>query len=141
MSTSSARTTHRLLWTAQILVALLFLFAGSMKFIMPAAKMQQGPIVFPLAFLYFIGACECLGALGLVLPGLTRVRTGLTPLAAAGLTIIMIGATTVTIMSMGVLAGIFPAVVGISTAWIAYGRFRVVPLSDAPRRTLAHHLA
>ena len=141
MSTSSARTTHRLLWTAQILAALIFLFAGSMKFIMPAAKMQQGPIVFPLAFLYFIGACECLGALGLVLPGLTRVRTGLTPLAAAGLTIIMIGATTVTIMSMGVLAGIFPGVVGIITAWIAYGRFRVAPLDDAPRRALAHHLA
>jgi hypothetical protein len=136
MSTSSARTANRLLWTAQILVALLFLFAGSMKFIMPAEKMQQGPIVFPLAFLYFIGVCECLGGLGLVLPGLTRVATGLTPLAAAGLTIIMIGATTVSILAMGVAAGIFPAIVGVVTAWIAYGRTRVVPLAGAPRRLL-----
>ena len=136
MATSNARTASRVLWTAQILAALLFLFAGSMKFLMPVEKMQQGPIVFPLAFLYFIGLCECLGALGLVLPAATRVRTALTPLAAVGLTIIMIGATTVSVLAMGPAAGIFPAVVGLATAWIAYGRTRVVPLADAPRRVL-----
>ncbi|NUO94650.1 MAG: DoxX family protein [Gemmatimonadaceae bacterium] len=136
MLSSRTRTTNRLLWTAQILTAILFLFAGSMKFIMPVEKMQQGPIVFPVAFLYFIGVCECLGGLGLILPGLTRVRTGLTPLAAAGLTIIMIGATVVSIVGMGVAAGLFPAVVGVVTAWIAYGRTRVVPLADAPRGAL-----
>ena len=136
MSTSSARTANRVLWTAQILVALLFLFAGSMKFIMPAEKMQQGPIVFPLAFMYFIGICECLGALGLVLPAATRIWTGLTPLAAAGLTIIMIGATTVSILAMGIAAGIFPAVVGVITIAIAYGRTRVVPVAEVPRRAL-----
>ena len=139
MSTSSARTAHRLLWTAQSLAALLFLFAGSMKFIMPAEKMQQGPVSLPLAFIQFIGICECLGALGLMLPGLLRTRTSLTPLAAAGLTIIMIGATAVSILGMGAAAGIFPAVVGIVTAWIAYGRIRVAPLADTPRRV--HRIA
>ena len=134
MPTPTARTTNRLLWTAQTLTAILFLFAGSMKFIMPADKMQQGPIVLPLAFIHFIGICECLGALGLVLPGLFRVRTFLTPLAAAGLTIIMIGATVVSVLGMGALAGLFPAVVGVTTAWIAYGRTRVAPLAGAPRR-------
>jgi len=133
MSTSSARTANRLLWTAQILAALLFLFAGSMKFILPVEKLQQGPIVFPLAFLYFIGVCECLGALGLILPAATRVRTALTPLAAAGLTIIMIGATTVSVLAMGPVAGIFPAVTGLVTAGIAYGRTRIAPLADVPR--------
>jgi hypothetical protein len=98
--------------------------------------MQQGPIVFSLAFLHFIGACECLGALGLLLPGLTRVHTWLTPLAAAGLTIIMIGATTVTALGMSVAAAIFPAVVGIVTTWIAYGRFRIAPIAEAPRAVL-----
>ena len=136
MPTSRAKTTNRLLWAAQILTALIFLFAGAMKFIMPAEKMLQGPVVLPLAFIYFIGVCEILGALGLVLPGLTRIKTLLTPLAAAGLTIIMIGATAVSIMSMGAAAGIFPAVVGVVTAWIAYGRTRVVPLATAPRRAL-----
>jgi len=138
MSRPSRRSTNRLLWTAQTLAALLFLFAGAMKFIMPPEKMQQGPVIFPLAFLHFIGACECLGALGLVLPALTRIHAFLTPLAAAGLTSIMIGAVAVSVLAMGVAAGIFPAVVGVVTAWIAYGRTRVVPIADAPRGVLRY---
>jgi len=136
MPTPNTRTANRLLWTAQVLVALIFLFAGSMKFIMSAAQMQQGPIVFPMWFLHFIGACECLGALGLILPAVTRIKPGLVPLAAAGLTIIMIGATTVTIMSMGVVPAIIPAVVGVVAAWIAYGRTRIAPLAGSPRRAM-----
>jgi hypothetical protein len=143
MPTSSAKTVNRLLWTAQSLTALLFLFAGSMKFIIPAEKMRQGPISLPIAFLHFIGVCECLGALGLLLPGVVRIRTSLTPLAAAGLTLIMIGATTVSVLAMSVAAGIFPAVVGIVTACIAYGRTRVAPLANARRIPFAasNHIA
>ena len=136
MTTSSARTANRLLWTAQTLTALLFLFAGTMKFVMPVEKMQQGPIVFPLAFLYFIGICECLGAIGLIVPSLLRIHASLTPLAAVGLTIIMVGATVVSAVGMGASAGIFPAVVGIVTAGIAYGRTRVAPIADAPHHVL-----
>jgi hypothetical protein len=135
MPSPRTRTANRLLWAAQILASFVFLFAGSMKFIMSPEKMQQGPVVLPLAFLYFIGTCECLGALGLILPAVTRIRTGLVPLAAAGLTIIMIGATTVTVMAMGVAAAVLPAVVGLVTAYIAYGRTRIAPLaSRGPRR-------
>ena len=136
MSSSSARTINRLLWAAQIVVALLFLFAGSMKFIMPAAKMQQGPIVLPIAFIHFIGVCECLGALGLVLPGVLRFQTWLTPLAAAGLTIIMVGATVITVLAMGVAAALFPAVVGTITAVIALrrrDRSNIATLADTRR--------
>lgn len=136
MSKSSARIVNRLLWSAQILLALLFLFAGSMKFIMPAEKMQQGPIVLPIALVHFVGICECLGALGLVLPGALRIQTWLTPLAAVGLTIIMIGATVVTVLSMGVLSAIFPAAVGLIAIAIARGRGVVIPLATAPHRTL-----
>lgn len=137
MPTSSAKTANRLLWTAQSLTAVLFLFAGSMKFIIPAERMQQGPIILPIAFLHFIGVCECLGALGLLVPGALRIRTSLTPLAAAGLTLIMIGATTLTALAMGVSAAIFPAVVGIVTGGIAFGRTRVVPLAATRRPALA----
>jgi uncharacterized membrane protein len=136
MSSSRAKTVNRLLWTAQGLTAALFLFAGSMKFIIPAEKMQQGPIVLPIAFLYFIGVCECLGALGLLLPSILRIRTSLTPLAAAGLTVIMVGATTISVLAIGVAAGILPAVVGIITTSIAYGRTRVVPLTNARSQSL-----
>jgi uncharacterized membrane protein YphA (DoxX/SURF4 family) len=133
MSTSNARTANRVLWTAQTLSALLFLFAGSMKFIMSAEQMQQGPMKLPIAFIHFIGACECLGALGLLLPGAVRLHTWLTPLAAAGLTIIMMGATTITVLTMGVAPAIVPAILGVVTAGVAYGRTRVAPLADTPR--------
>ncbi len=136
MSTSSLKIRNRALWTAQILVGLLFIFAGVSKFLMPVEKLQQGPVVFPVGFLYFIGICETLGGLGLILPGLTRIATYLTPLAAAGLTIIMIGATTVSIIGFGIVAGTFPAVVGALTIWIAYSRTRVVPLSVVRRHAL-----
>jgi hypothetical protein len=72
--------------------------------------------------------CETLGALGLILPGLFRIRTGLTPLAAAGLVIIMIGATVVTAATGPVATAIVPAVVGILAAWVAYGRWQRAPL-------------
>jgi len=84
-------------------------------------------------FLRFIGICEFLGALGLILPGLTRIRTVLTPLAASGLTIIMIGATVVTIATTGVTMAIMPFVVGVFSALVAIGRWSVTPL-----RTRAH---
>jgi hypothetical protein len=127
MSSSSLKVRNRVLWSAQILVGLLFVFAGAMKFIMPVEKMQQGPIVFPIAFLHFIGICEMLGGLGVILPGAVRIATFLTPLAAAGLTIIMIGATAVSVIGFGIVGGVFPAVVGALAAWIAYSRARVIP--------------
>ena len=126
-------TTNRLLWTAQIVIALLFAFAGAMKFIMPADKMQ-GPIALPIAFIHFIGICEITGAFGLVLPGLFRIQTRLTALAALGLLVIMVGATVVTAAGMGIAPALFPAVVGSIVSYIAYGRSRVVPLRQrAPR--------
>src|SRR5689334_23127004 len=84
------------LWVGQGALAALFLFAGGFKLVASAEVMSQGPVVLPLAFLRFIGMCEVLGAIGLILPGLFRIHRELTPLAAAGLVIIMIGATTLT---------------------------------------------
>lgn len=120
----SSRTTNRLLWTAQTLLALLFLFAGIMKFVMSPEQMQ-GPVTFSLGFIRFIGVAETLGAIGLILPGLTRIRTELTGLAAAGLVIIMIGAATTTAAAMGATAAIFPFVVGLVAFAVAYGRWEI----------------
>src|SRR5436305_5188328 len=88
------------LWTVQGLLALLFLFAGSMKLIVPIELLTaQMPVPLPGLFLQFIGTAEVAGAIGLLLPGLLRIRPMLTPLAACGLVIIMIGATVVTLAS------------------------------------------
>jgi uncharacterized membrane protein YphA (DoxX/SURF4 family) len=114
------------LWIIQVLLALLFLFAGAMKLIMPIEEMTQ-QIAMPGLFLRFIGLCEVLGGLGLVLPWLVGIRPGLTPLAAVGLVIIMIGATATTIIIGQIAASMLPLVVGLLCLFVAYGRWRLAP--------------
>src|SRR5438874_11731096 len=84
------------LWTIQGLLALTFLFTGVTKLVMSGEDLTKD-IDLPVAFLRFIGVCEVLGAIGLIGPGILGFRRGLTPLAASGLVIIMVGATVVTI--------------------------------------------
>ena len=116
-----------ILWILQILLGLLFLFAGGTKLVMSGETLTQqmtasNSIVLPLAFIRFIGVVELLGGLGLILPGLTKIRRSLTPLAAVGLTIVMVGAVIVTIMGPGIGAAIFPLIIAILCALVAYGR-------------------
>ena len=119
------------LWIIQALLAALFLFAGVMKLIMPIEEMTK-EIAMPGGFLRFIGVVEVLGAIGLILPWLLRIRPHLTPLAAAGLVIIMIGATAVTLMSGAIATALIPFVVGLLAAFVAYGRWRLTPLPSKP---------
>jgi hypothetical protein len=127
---SPSRKTRVALWTIQGVLAALFLFAGGFKLALPLAALAKvSPL--PAPFLKFIGLCEVTGAIGLILPGVLRIRTGLTPLAAAGLVIIMIGATIVTVAVQGVSAAAFPFVVGALAATVAYGRRPAVPVAPA----------
>ena len=121
---------NTVLWIVQALLAALFLFGGGFKLIMPMdeAAQQLGKSV---GFLRFIGLMEFLGALGLILPGLLRIKPMLTPLAALGLVIIMIGATVVNLRMGAGVASLMPAVVGILAAFVAYGRWRLVPHGGA----------
>jgi uncharacterized membrane protein YphA (DoxX/SURF4 family) len=109
------------LWTVQALLALTFLFAGGTKLVMSAEDLTKD-IALPAVFLRFIGVCEVLGAIGLILPGVLRIGRGLTPMAAAGLVIIMVGATAITVASMGVAPAVFPLVVGLLAAFVGYNR-------------------
>ena len=111
------------LWVGQAALAALFLFAGGFKLVASAEMMSQGPVVLPISFLRFIGACEVIGAIGLILPGVFRIHRELTPLAAAGLVIIMIGATTLTAASGEVSGATMPFVAGIIAVTIARGRW------------------
>jgi len=121
---------NRGLWVAQGLLALLFLFAGVSKLVLPIEAMA-GPVAFPGWFLRFIGVVETLGAVGLVLPWLLKIRPELTPLAASGLVIVMIGATLVTLIGGMGAAAVVPLVVGALAAWVAYGRARLTLLRAA----------
>jgi hypothetical protein len=115
------------LWVVQVLLALLFLWAGGVKLVLTVEEMTQ-LMTLPGWFLRSLGVAEILGALGLVLPGLLRIRPGLTPLAAAALVPIMMGAVVVTLQIMGPLPALFPVAVGALLVFVAYGRWRLEPL-------------
>ena len=116
------------LWIIQWLLALLFLFAGGMKLVLPIEEMtKQMPLPLPGLFLRFTGVVEVLGAIGLILPWLLRIRPGLTPLAAAGLAIVMIGATVYTLAAGDFTAALISLLVGLLSAFVAYGRWRLTP--------------
>jgi uncharacterized membrane protein YphA (DoxX/SURF4 family) len=126
---------NRALWVAQIVLALVFLAAGLTKLFMSSAALEAAmPAQLSVAFLRFLGVCEVLGAIGMILPGLLRIRPWLTPLAAAGFVLIMIGAVYYTIVLDGLAPALFPLIVGVLSIFVAYGRWRVAPLSSSPRQ-------
>jgi hypothetical protein len=130
-SKTQVNKTSVALWVTQGALALTFLFAGGSKLVMSAEQMSaNSEIDFPLWFLRFIGVCEVAGALGLILPSVSRIRTGLTPLAACGLIVIMVGAVVTTAATMSVAAASFPLAVGITAAYVAYGRTHLAPISN-----------
>jgi uncharacterized membrane protein YphA (DoxX/SURF4 family) len=127
------------LWIIQVFLALLFLFAGGTKLVLPLEVLQSmGPpnqVQLPGLLIRFVGVVEVLGALGLVLPWLLRIKPWLTPLAAAGLFVVMLGATAVTLAGVGVGPAIFPLVVGLLAAFVAYFRFKT---PSNPTNSLSH---
>lgn len=125
---------NAVLWTLQGLLALLFLFAGGAKLAMDPVELsaQSGMSV---GFLRFIAVCELLGAVGLVVPRLTGIRPGLTPLAASGLTVIMIGATVTTLMQQPAPLALFPFLTGVLLVVVAVGR-TAVQAGPAPLQRL-----
>jgi len=112
---------NTLLWVVQGVLALLFLFAGGMKLALPIEAMK-GPIELPGLFLRFIGVAEVLGAIGLILPRLLGIRPGLTPLAAAGLVVIMAGATVITAMGGAIAPALVPLAVGALSGFVVVGQ-------------------
>ncbi|HUA02178.1 MAG TPA: DoxX family protein [Candidatus Aquilonibacter sp.] len=115
------------LWVIQALLALVFLFAGGVKLVIPIAAMAK-QIGLPGWFLRFIAVCEVMGALGLLLPGITRIRMGLTSLAASGLVVIMVGATWISATKVSARSALSPLVVGLLAAFVAYARTSLAPL-------------
>lgn len=119
-----------ILWILQVLLGLFFIFAGVMKFVMSVEEMNaEAPVVMPGLFLHFIGVCEVLGGLGLILPPLLKIKPQLTPLAAVGLAVITAGATVTVLMGPMKVAAAFPFIVCLLCLFVAYGRWRLKPIS------------
>jgi uncharacterized membrane protein YphA (DoxX/SURF4 family) len=124
------------LWIVQGVLAVMYLLAGLPKLVMSPEQMATpGPIQLPVAFIRFIGVCEILGAIGMVVPGLTGIKPGLTPLGAAGLVIIMIGATVINIVDGPAPVAIATVALGLMCAFVVYGRWIKPP--EVPAATKA----
>jgi hypothetical protein len=126
---------NRMLWLGQGVLAVLFAFAGAMKLLTPIDVLSvMAP--FPGAFIRFIGVCEVLGAVGLILPYALRILPVLTSLAAAGLVVIMVGATVTTLAIGGGVMALPTVVLGLLAALVATGRRPQGWLAGFTRSTL-----
>jgi len=116
------------LWVLQALLALAFLAHGWLLLSPPAELVDQLNASLPRWFQLFLGLAEVLAAVGLTLPGLTRIQPWLVTWAAAGIMIVMVSAT-VFHVARGEMssAAVTRVLFGIAT-FVAYMRYRVVPI-------------
>ena len=117
-----------LLWVLQVLLALAFLAHGVMLLVPPAAIAAQLNASLPRWFQVFLGVAEVLAAIGLTLPGLTRIQPRLVPLAAAGIMIVMVSATIFHLTRGEVSAAMTTIVLLAMATFVAYMRWRVLPI-------------
>ncbi|NSL91218.1 DoxX family protein [Chitinophaga sp. Mgbs1] len=121
---------HVMLWVLQVAVAAVMLMAAFMKLAEPISRLaasypwmgQASPL-----FVRFMGAVDLLGALGLLLPGILRIRPALTAWTAAAIVLLMICAIIFHVSrGEGAVTG-FNIAVALMAAVIAWGRFRTTP--------------
>jgi uncharacterized membrane protein YphA (DoxX/SURF4 family) len=120
-----------MLWVLQVLLALAFLAHG-LLFLFPPAEMLELMKPIPTAFRLFLGVAEVLAAVGLTLPGITRILPWLISCAAAGVMIVMISATIFHIARGEISSAITTAVLLMVATFVAYMRWKVMPI--LPRR-------
>lgn len=117
------------LWIVAGLLALLFLAAGGMKIIRPKEKLAESGLAWTEDFttgpVKLIGVAEVVGAIGLILPGLTHIAPILVPIAATALAVLMIGATVVHIRRHEPPISLVLVVLAL---FVAVGRFWIAPL-------------
>ena len=119
------------LWVLQVLLAVAF-FAHGWIFLFPSPELAELMKPIPLGLRMFLGVAEVLAAVGLVLPGITRILPWLISCAAAGLLPVMIGATIFHIQRGEISSAITTAVLFALLTFVAYMRWKVKPI--APRR-------
>lgn len=117
-----------LLWILQVLLAAMFVWHGLLYVSPPAEMVDMMNAMIAPGFRTFIGVAELLGAVGLILPAATRILPWLTPLAAAGLSIVM-GSAAIFHLSCGETSNaIFALVFFLLVAFVAYMRWKVAPI-------------
>ena len=123
---------NTLLWVLQALLALAFFAHGALLLFPPAAMVDQINASLPRWFQLFLGVAEILAAVGLTLPGVTRIQPWLVPCAAAGIMIVMISATIFHLLRGEVSSAITTLVLLAMATFVAYMRWRVAPIGPRP---------
>ena len=121
-----------LLWVLQVLLALAFLAHGWLLLSPPASIAAQMNASLPRWFQLFLGGVEVLGGVGVIVPAVTRIRPRLVSYAAAGIMIIMIGATIFHLSRGELSSAIVTAVLLAMATFVALMRWRLLPI--VPRR-------
>ena len=116
------------LWVLQGLLAMAFLAHGWLLLFPPASMVEQMNASIPRGLQLFIGVAEVLAAVGLTLPGITRIQPWLVSCAAAGIMIVMISATIFHLVRGEVTSAITTVVLLAVATFIAYMRWRVAPI-------------
>jgi putative oxidoreductase len=119
---------NALLWVLQVLLALAFFAHGCVLLFPPAAIVDQMNATLPRWFQLFLGVAEILAAVGLTLPGFTRIQPWLVSGAAAGLMIVMICATIFHLVRGEATSAITTVVLLAMATAVAYTRWRVAPI-------------
>jgi len=120
---------NALLWALQVLLAMTFLAHGWLLLLPPAAILQQLAAVMPDWFRLFLGVVEVLAAFVLTLPGITRIQPGLISWAAAGLMIVMVGATVLHSTRGEIRSAMTTALLFALLGCVAYLRWKVRPIA------------
>ena len=124
-----------LLWVIQVLLAVVFIAHGLLLLMPPPDIAAQMLMSLPRGFWVFLGVAEVAAAVGLTLPGLTRINPWLVAWAAGGIMIVMISATIYHVMRNEISSAVVTFVLLIMATFVAYMRLRVMPI--AARRSLA----
>jgi uncharacterized membrane protein YphA (DoxX/SURF4 family) len=124
------------LWVLQVLLAVAFFAHGWLFLDPPADVVDQMNAALPRWFQVFLGVAEVLAAVGLTLPGLTRILPGLVTWAAGGIVIVMVSATAFHVARHEMSSALITFILLVMAAFVAYMRHRVLPI--AGRRFAVH---
>ena len=135
----TSKTLNILLWITQLLLAIIFIMGGGGVILQPIATLAPKMSFvnyYPEAVVRFIGIAEVLGAIGLILPSLLRIKPKLTSLAALGLAVVMMLAA-IYHLTHGEADAIFvPIIFGAIAVFIAWGRFKKAPIREGNSVTM-----
>jgi len=124
------------LWILQVLLAALFLWHGWLFLSPPAELVEIMNKEFALWFRIFLGVAEVLAAIGLIVPGVTRILPSLIPITAVCLMIVVVSATALHSTRGETGSAVTTAVLFVVLAFVAYMRWKVNPITVRQRESI-----